>query len=1017
MAVKFPSRISFNRQVQRLLQIASEAAGGEIAAERLQWSFNKGLCLQASALSLKGAALPGASLCVAKVQIFLALLPLLRGRLLIRRLVMEQPVLKWRLGARASAPGGAGADTAATAPAKLPSLLTVERLQVTDGSVFLDFSDTSEDRGSLDIHSITLNASHLSANTVAPFEFAAALSRSGNISGDGQVGSAHDRAGRTQLRAHVLLDGVDAALLSGQRRPPHEHEGLQGYLSGQLDFAGDLNSGGCLQGDLDLSCVRYRDDTRWETPLAAQSARLQWQIALSRQDLTVQRANLQLADLNASAQLTVANWLDQPSIRDAQLTGDLPTRTLLPLIPWRMLGAEGPPLRAIMARGGNVKVRTISLPPLPLTGVKPSARALLESCEIELTATDLLLPGAGLRPRLRVIEGIFNVKHGTLSSDCIRTRTGAVALPNISLRAERLFDQPRLRAAAQGPAVVDDGGPGSGDEALLHWGIRELTGAADVTINVDFDRARSEPLLAEGAVNVRGLRIITARSGAQLGLDGQIAVANTSGLLLKLQHCEARVNGAPLTLHGLVSGIRTADLLIDLQLLARELALAPLAEVIPPLARSQLAGNLNADLKLSYAAADAEHIDLQGRLDVDDLRWRQADIDVADAKVKVSLHTNRIVLERADGTLNGQPMAIRGNIAELPRIVASVHATSPELDIDRLAALITNRSNDGDAPAATGESPTRLRPPEDAELSLSVAVDKGWYRMQRFGELILAAKFKGPILEGHNFDVHIADGRLHTRGTADFHDAKHIGFDARYEIKGVSLEKFLALLYDNPPPYSGQASSRGNLQGFLGSRFLEQARGSIIVKAGPGNLPRASALGEALHDAMAFARLKGLLSGSMRQFNQRKRVPFDKFYLQGQFVEHRFDILSMKLNTPGVKTEWKGFLHLPDNSVEIDVEVSLLGGLDTALELVPVVGSTANKMSRIYLHLDGPLDDPKVEKTLWNSLEDVRKRPLQTLEKNVGKGLDTFEKGVGKGLDTFEKSVGKGLDTFKKFWQ
>ena len=100
----------------------------------------------------------------------------------------------------------------------------------------------------------------------------------------------------------------------------------------------------------------------------------------------------------------------------------------------------------------------------------------------------------------------------------------------------------------------------------------------------------------------------------------------------------------------------------------------------------------------------------------------------------------------------------------------------------------------------------------------------------------------------------------------------------------------------------------------------------------------------------------------------------------------------MTLNTPGINTDWKGHLLLPDETLRMDVEISLLGSLDAALGLVPVLGTTASKMSKIYLKLDGPLDDLKVEKTLWNGLEEASKRPLQTFEKNVGKSLKTIKK-------------------------
>jgi hypothetical protein len=563
------------------------------------------------------------------------------------------------------------------------------------------------------------------------------------------------------------------------------------------------------------------------------------------------------------------------------------------------------------------------------------------------------------------------------------------------LTATNLLGSPRITLSAEGPAIVEVGEEAVADETLAYWGIRELDGKAEVAIKLHYDGALADPLLAEGSIDVHDLQITTARSGSQLGFNGAMQLENKGGPELRLQHCKATVNNAPLELHGHISGINTRHCLLDLDLRADGFSLAPLSEIIPPLATSRLKGILQGNATVNYSPAKPENISLCGQLGVRGLALESTGAILEEGEIQIALRTDRIVIEKADIVLNGQAMAVTGDITELPRMVASLHLSSAEFDIDRLLPIdryLAQQAQPEERGETVQKQPDTL-PPEiaqNAALTLSIAVDKGWYRKQRFSGLTLSAELSDAKLD-HKLDLHIAGGRARIRGSADLGKLDNISFDIRYQLTNVQLQQFLPLLGDDSP-YSGRASSKGSLQGLIGSDFLEHLRGTISIKAGPGKLPRASTLGGALHDAMAFARLKGLLTGSMGEFNRADLVPYDHFYIQGQFNENRVDIPAMALNTPGINTDWKGHLLLPDEILRMDVEVSLLGGLDAALGLVPVLGTTASKMSKIYLKLDGPLDDPRVEKTMWNAMEEASKRPLHTLEKSVGKSLKTIKK-------------------------
>ena len=286
-----------------------------------------------------------------------------------------------------------------------------------------------------------------------------------------------------------------------------------------------------------------------------------------------------------------------------------------------------------------------------------------------------------------------------------------------------------------------------------------------------YDSALAAPLLAEGRIDVCGLQITTARSGSRLGFDGAILLDNKDGQELQLQHCKATVNNSPLELHGLISGIRTRHFLVDLKVRAEAVDLSPFSEIIRPLAASRLKGIVQANTTLSYSRAEPENISLSGKLGVRGLALEGTGASLEHGEIQIELMSNRILVEKAGFELNGQAMTLRGDISALPQMVASLHLSATELDVDRLLPIdryLPQRAEPEEYGEASQEQPSQSAgkpPPEfvqNAALTLSIDVDQGCYSRQRFSDLTLTAKLSGTQLENHSFDVRIAGGRAHT---------------------------------------------------------------------------------------------------------------------------------------------------------------------------------------------------------------------------------------------------------------
>ena len=1004
MALKLPASININHPIRGLLKLAGEATGGEIVAETLHWGFDKGLYLRAEGVTLSSSRLPNALLSAVELRFSIALLPLFTGKLVIKKLSLEQPALNWHqpnAPLPPNTPLPTGTDKPESSSWSLPLTVEIQEFLINDGSLRLTFDGTDGGAGeTLDIPGVKFEAFNLSPKSVATFDFEASLGAEGSINGNGQLRGVAIKSEDPRLKLHAALKGVDAGLVKRLIPVTQSDIKLEGHIAGHFDYAGNTTTGGDLLGELELGGLQYQDSARWPDSLPGRPAHLNLDMAVDKSVISVRQLQLSMADLSATAHFRVEEYLSSPTIKSAGLTGNLSMGAATHLVPWLLLGKQGVYIRKVLAEGGSLKFETQALPELPLAGPGVDPEVLLAQCFATLSVSNLRLPGSGLRPRLHIMQGNLQLREGVLSGANIDIHTGAASLPPLSLTATNLLGSPRITLSAEGPAMVDVGEQTAADETLAYWGIQQLDGSADVAIKLHYDRTLADPLRAEGSIDVCGLQITTARSGSRLGFNGAIHLENKDGPELRLQHCKATVNNAPLELHGLISGINTRRCLLDLEVRADGFSLAPLSEIIPPLAACRLKGILQGKAAVNYSRAEPEKISLSGQLGVRGLALESTGASLEEGEIHIALETDRMVIEKVSFVLNGQAMAVTGEFAELPRIVASLHLSSPEIDIDRLLPIdryLPRQPESGESGEQSQEPTTHtsVAPPEivqNAELALSIDIDKGWYRKQRFSELSLAAKLRNTTLESHMLDVHIAGGRAHTRGSADFGNLDNIRFDIRYDVKNVQLRQFLPLFDDDPDLYSGRASSKGNLHGVIDGDFLENLRGTISINAGPGKLPRDSSLGGALHDAMAFARLKGLLTGSMREFNRTELVPYDHFTIQGNFNEKGVDIPAMTLNTPGINTDWKGHLLLPDETLRMDVEISLLGSLDAALGLVPVLGTTASKMSKIYLKLDGPLDDLKVEKTLWNGLEEASKRPLQTFEKNVGKSLKTIKK-------------------------
>ena len=97
------------------------------------------------------------------------------------------------------------------------------------------------------------------------------------------------------------------------------------------------------------------------------------------------------------------------------------------------------------------------------------------------------------------------------------------------------------------------------------------------------------------------------------------------------------------------------------------------------------------------------------------------------------------------------------------------------------------------------------------------------------------------------------------------------------------------------------------------------------------------------------------------------------------FVEEGMRLDQFGMDTPATSAVGKGTLNFETETVDAAVAVTVLGTLDKALGLVPLVGTAAANATKAYLEIKGPMAEPKVRvrqgKGFIDSLELKDRKP------------------------------------------
>ncbi len=1005
LLLALPKLLNLNRYRVPLENLVGDALGVQLQLGSLRWGFNlpNSIWVEAETLSIKGSLPPSVSLDCGRVVVKIAVSPLLQKRLIIRDILLQNAVLELAPTDDNAQPGKA--DDQSDGKGTSAYSLELESLRIEDGQV-LYFDQHSDNRvPKLHFKEITAKATQAAPETPVNFELALRQT-SPELEALGRLNARGSLLGLTpefsldkpSLEIAATLDEVATEAL----QPWLTNElaaRLGGSLSATIDYQGWPLAHGTFSGQIDLGQFSYHDPALSQDPLNGSPATLQFS-ALSQDD-QIQFDDITLAvnGMAAEARLTLGKLAQRAVLSDVSLSAEIPLESAGPWVPWLKLEDYQTQLRDLLAGGGTVYIKGLQLPEFELATGENSAKNLFKALSGSIELSKLSAQPFTTLPRFENINGHFSIANGAISSNDIRAKIGPLSLPVITVEGTTLLDDPRFVVKASGPLSLAASSAGQVRELLAPYHLSELSADATVALELDYDSARPDEWRADGSVMVNHLQLTTLGKGNQLSMQGRVELKREEDLHLRFDGVKGAMNGAPLRIDGALGRSREGALLVDLEVVTSNLELAQLADAIPPLQTLAAKGRVDADVTIFYDASRVSETRLKGAVSVKQLALQAGDFTIDRLNTQLRLAGKQVATQDTSLRVNQQPVSVSGNLRLDPRLRGRLHISSPTLKLDQLIGPTENASTL--APALAGDFQNTTQLPallRDATLDITGDVVKGAYRGLEFSDLKLRIDYDREVARDHELSAVIAGGTANSSGQVILKDLSRIEFDTHFELADVHLEELLPAIVGHPTAVSGPFSSAGRIAGTGGSGILESLRGNVNIDAGPGRMAGVGPLTKTMFHVLEVINLEGIIEGTMGEGLAQKGIRFESLTVVMELDQQGMRITRSNLLTPAFNSNAKGLVDFGSNSLDVDVELAVLGTLDKVVGLVPLVGTAASNITKVYLLVKGPLEKPR-----------VIVRPGQGVIETVKEGIKDPAREITRGLDSlFDLLDGKG---------
>ena len=125
-----------------------------------------------------------------------------------------------------------------------------------------------------------------------------------------------------------------------------------------------------------------------------------------------------------------------------------------------------------------------------------------------------------------------------------------------------------------------------------------------------------------------------------------------------------------------------------------------------------------------------------------------------------------------------------------------------------------------------------------------------------------------------------------------------------------------------------------------------------------------------------FVTIKHLFSDTLTDKTQNIGTPFKAIKSEATFNKGNMNLHNLIFISDSLNGNSQGVINFADEKIALQVVIEPLQTINKVLNLVPVLGKQAQKLTNIYLMVEGPLDNPKARTIYTKGFTDAIKGTL-----------------------------------------
>ncbi|UCG13613.1 MAG: AsmA-like C-terminal domain-containing protein [Deltaproteobacteria bacterium] len=1038
-ALIIPRLIDPNQYHGLITVQVEKAVGGKVTLGRLSWGIADGIWVEADGITIEGATVFHGDLDLSRIYAKVSILPLLSRKVALKELLLERPVITVRVGpspaqekSRAKSPEigapekQATDDTASLSdPAQthspLPVEVLIEELRVRQGRIALKDSLTLPGQEMIHVFvDVEIRATDVTPGREMAFQVALrdeANPGFGLLEGEGTFAGLTRRLtfADPELKLKATISSLHTDILKPYLKDHPLARRMGGSISLKVNCESDLARRLRASGHIDLTRFTYTDPSFWEETIGGMEAMVTYQVSLDPKRIGVENINLTMGNLALSAQGQLENWQEKLVVKKGVLSSDLPLMELIPLVPWGQLGKEAESFGKAFSRGGKVVIDKAVLPEFEPTDLPTTWKTLLSRTEASIRVSGISVRPSPELPKIENITGTLALEKAVLTATKLTARVGPLTLPTLRVKATNLTHKPKVTVNAKGPMRLSRTTDVNVEKLLKRYGLKRLSGTAEIDMSARYDQARPENWRADGYLMLAAVSGATHPAGVRLdNLKGRVTLKRRKALEISVDGLMGRINQSPIQLDGKLSGGGTPQAVVNGTTRTEGLDLADLRALFPPLEELRLVGKLDMDIEVHYPRAHPKKSRIKGTVRTQGMGIRLAaqDITVTNGDADLKFTGDTVEAKRISLKVNDQRLIVLGRVTNFVEPKGWLQVSSPSLNLDRLLPPATRnqtRSKSSSALAerkATGSKkgvPTRQKaelPPFVRKLTaqLSVEATQGQYRGQGFNDLRFKGQYERGVLRNYQFEILMAGGRMAARGSADLRSLERIPFTVEPSINGVRLEALAPLFGIDKVSARGPLRLTGLVQGRTGSTqdLFGSLRGDLEAEVGRGRIHDIGYAGSVFSKMLAFINIQGLISGRLGSDLGGEGMPFDSVEARASFGGGYMRVGNLRLEGPTLNVDAQGTVDLVNQQLNMKADLETLGIADNVLNLVPVLGQAGQMLSRVGVNVQGSVENPKIsvrpsKRVAGGEEQDKAQNSRDALEgvfKSFGKGFE-----------------------------